>query len=112
MSTRQERLNKLANLQPGWLDGHGKAIPPTVIEAATEFISLLEHSDAHQDYGIFPTEHGHILIEWTNNSSLLEAEINEHYTEIFYVSKGSYTETRFLLIEDAAEHINTTIPSL
>lgn len=57
------RIEELAALAPGWLDGGGDSLPQEVAERGKELVAVTPESLlAH--YGIFPTEEGNLTFEF------------------------------------------------
>lgn len=57
------RIDELAALEKGWLDGDGEEIRPETVVFAKEICTALYRSGAH-DFSIFPTPEGNIQFEW------------------------------------------------
>lgn len=60
MSTIDTRLNELAALSDGWLDGEGLAPTPHAIATARAVLRLLPGARPH----LFPTPDGEVSAEW------------------------------------------------
>lgn len=58
-----ERLDYLANLKPGWLDGSGEAISEVAIQTAESFLFKVLDAELERP-GVFPTPDGGIQMEW------------------------------------------------
>lgn len=58
------RLNELAALKPGWLDGEGPALSPTVLATA----AVVAESTAQWagNTSVYPTPDGGVQIEWSD----------------------------------------------
>lgn len=65
MSTLDARLDELAALSDGWLDGEGIALTPHAIATARAVLGRLasEHPDAPRPR-VFPTPDGEVSAEW------------------------------------------------
>lgn len=64
-----DRLDYLQSLQPGWLDGAGRAVSRVAIQTAESFLFMV--LDAGLDRpGIFPTRDGGIQMEWAGVEDL------------------------------------------
>jgi hypothetical protein len=65
----EQRLAALADLEPGWLDGEGRAITQGALVAARQFLNALSVMSVAfpgliQPGGICPTEDGGVDVEW------------------------------------------------
>lgn len=63
------RLSDLNSLEPGWLDGHGRAITSAAIEGARNLlcslaVASLAIPEVTAPGGIVPTEDGGVSLEW------------------------------------------------
>lgn len=66
MSTLDARLDELAALSDGWLDGEGLALTPHAIATARAVLGRLaaEHPDVPRPR-VYPTPDGEVSAEWT-----------------------------------------------
>ena len=90
------RLQELARLEDGWLDGEGKALPQDGLQWLTESFHLYFPSELKPPY-LGPTEDGGISAEWPCDSDYLSLEIDltdhqGHWHALSLVD-DSYTET-------------------
>lgn len=61
-----ERLNYLAEIEDGWYEGYGEAIPETALNKADEVLHLLATSPNFHVPGIYPLlEDGIVGMEWS-----------------------------------------------
>lgn len=59
-----QRMDELAALQPGWLDGDGAALGPALLATA----AVIAESTAQWagEIGIYPTPEGGVQLEWSD----------------------------------------------
>ena len=101
MATLVQQLNAMRQLRDNW-DGYNGA-PPTgeVLDLAIEFVELLETprpGPPRRDIRVWPGRDGGVLVEWENDHSEYELEINPDGTWGFLQTDratGEMTETRF-----------------
>lgn len=90
MSRLNARLNYLANLQPGWLDGQGEVISPAVLGTAKEIMAGLFPADSTVLFttpGLFPMEDGGMCIEWASPTRILSVELHpDGEIELYYLN--------------------------
>ena len=98
----ESRLDELALLEDGWLDGEGDAISPLLIQ--------LVRDKFHKPEGlpqpfVYPTPEGGITVEWVFSSEDNEGEdswIEIEFSRVTYPSGVEGTEA-FLSVENALE---------
>ncbi len=101
MATPIEQLDLMKNLAPNW-DGYNAEPPnPDVLEIAKEFIGLLavlRPQDPFSGVFVSPGRAGGVLIEWSDETSEHELEIEENGTWGFLHTDrktGKMTERAF-----------------
>lgn len=67
-----DRLEELAALRTGWLDGQGQTLAPLIIRTARDICVALRIYDTVL---IAPTEEGGINLEWADRNGSHELEI-------------------------------------
>jgi hypothetical protein len=94
MSERKwtERLQYLANLEEGWLDGYGVPSRPEATQAVESLLSAVFPDDSEYSLkqpGIFPIEEGGINLEWFVGNRIISIEVMGDYDEtysLFYMN--------------------------
>lgn len=61
------RLSMLSRLQDGWMNGDGESVHSEALEKTEELMVLLSENDFSRP-GIFPTEEGHVSVEWLDRN--------------------------------------------
>jgi hypothetical protein len=72
MMSYEDRLDQIAALEDGWLDGEGKAATPAAIRAARVFGRL----NTAVNWGTYPSEDGGVLLEWLDGGAHCSIEIH------------------------------------
>jgi hypothetical protein len=72
MANAQERLNELATLEDGWLDGDGKAVGHEPMSLARELVDALS-----QRPNIYPTPEGGLQLVYRHGDSYVEFELRD-----------------------------------
>lgn len=62
--TLTRRLDEVAAIQPGWLDGHGEAVTVDARVAAERVLAGLMHRLGLPTPRLYPTEEGGVSAEW------------------------------------------------
>lgn len=62
-NARDHRLDELAALPDGWLDGFGRRIEPPMVDQARQLLAALSARQI-ADPSIYPTPNGGIQLEW------------------------------------------------
>lgn len=57
------RIDYLASLEDGWLDGAGKAVTPEAIASLRDWFAFNRWDDVPHGMSLFPTEQGGISVE-------------------------------------------------
>ena len=69
------RLEELAALKPGWLDGEGLAVSKDALRTAESFLFHVLDAQISRP-GVFPTPEGGIQMEWPNGPLELEVIVS------------------------------------
>lgn len=105
LASQISRLNELAQLKDGWLDGEGSKISPEALTAAHQLTPQL-HGVSNRQFNIFPTEAGGLSFEHMTLKDRIhiEIEIIPDGTCTLYVGDHQADTGRFIegiLIQDA-----------
>jgi hypothetical protein len=72
----EQRVQELAQLQNGWLDGEGLAPSPDAIQSLRRILTIL--ATVHlPDPALFPTIEGHIEMQWPTPPGAMGAISND-----------------------------------
>jgi hypothetical protein len=87
-------LIRFASLPPGWGDdGAGAPVTFTALDAVIEVMLALDQAERTAP-GLFPTERGGVLIEWSSLSGVRSIEVTPDGSfELFSLSAGSFEGT-------------------
>ena len=75
-------IDEMADLESGWLDGHGREVSVRTINSAKNFLRIC--NPLPQFYAVAPTEHGGILLEYYANGWDYGIEFNDDGTIAFF----------------------------
>lgn len=113
MATIEDQLEAMRQLQKNW-DGYAAERPAAhVIEAAREFVRLIQvvlktRTAARETLRVSPTRIGGILVEWDEGDLQHEVEIDpdQSFSFLHFNEVTGHTETRKL-----APRANAVVPS-
>jgi hypothetical protein len=85
------RLAEFAALRSGWDGGTAEQITSTALDAAQKLLQGIDRAQIERP-GVFPTDEGGVLIEWSKTSGVLSIEIlADGNFEMFSLSRGEKT---------------------
>lgn len=100
LDQRHERLTSIGELEAGWLDGSGKKISATALDATRKYIDSLSAAGAPLP-SMFPMENGGVQIEWASGNHVYSVEISHR------LGKELVFDTFFLDIPDGNTALHT-----
>lgn len=101
------RLKELARLEPGWLDGGGKAISPRALRHAAKLITKLQTA-TKLNAMIFPTVEGDVQLEFPGETSNLEILVaSSGPIEVYFldVKDDREVDEEFTTLDEAADFL-------